>query len=147
MAVKLTDEQMKILEGVIHLSENFADQVYHIMQNHGLDKIEGCSLAVIVEPEALFTTKTIHFGHDINDDSGRISLAKGRKYVDEKFLPFGKNSTEYVMLFADEAVRRRIQADRKSEKPLPPDGLWVGGYCNDSPVDSRWEWDVNDSLS
>lgn len=147
MAVKLTDEQMKILEGVIHLSEDFADQVYHIMQNHGLDKIEGSCLTVSVEPEALFTTKVVSFGHDEDSDAGRLWLAKGRRYLNEQFLPFGKNSTEYLMLFASEAVRRRLQEDKAREKPLPPDGLWIGDPRNDCPVDRWWEWDVNDSLS
>lgn len=147
MAVKLTDEQMKVLEGLIHLSENFADQVYHIMQNHGLDKIEGSCLTVSVEPEALFTTKVVSFGHDEDNDAGRLRLAKGRRYLNEQFLPFGQNSTEYLMLFASEAVRRELQRRKQSEKPLPPDGLWIGDPRNDCPVDRGWEWDVNDSLS
>ena len=73
MAVKLTDEQLRILEGLIGFAESFADQAYHIMQNHGLDKIDGCTLSVTVEPIALFTTKTIAFGHDIDQDAGRLA--------------------------------------------------------------------------
>ena len=145
MAVKLTKEQQEILKDLMYVSGKFADQVLHIMQNHGLDKIKGCDLAIMVTPEHLFSTETVTFGHT-DTDAGRISLCKGRRTKDEPFLPFGKNSYEYELLFADEAVRSRIEKILHGEKPLPPDGLWVGADRNSDPVDG-WEWDLNDSLS
>lgn len=145
MAIKLTDDQIKIVESMVKLSQNFADQILHIMRNHGLDKVDGCFLNIAVAPELLFVTESVTYGID-GTDSGKITLTKGRRLENERFVPTGENSPEYEYLFADETVRSRMEKILQREKPLPPDGLWIGDPRNDSPVDS-WEWDINDSLS
>ena len=139
MAVKLTGKQQKILKDMMYISGKFADQILHIMQNHGLDKIEGCELQICVTPECLFTTEYVSFGHH-NTDSGRVQLCKGRRTANERFALTGKNSYEYELLFADEAVRRAMERGKPDEKPLPPDGMWLSDNYYDPPVDS-WEWD------
>ena len=147
MAVKLTEHQMNVVKEMVKLSGNFADQIYHIMENHGLNVIDGFTFAVSVNPANVYATKSICIGDSIHSDAGKIWLSKGRRSLGEKFEPFGKNSPEYELLFADEAVRSRMGKILHREKPLPPDGLWIGDDRNDPPVDCRWEWDVNDSLS
>ena len=145
MAIKLLDRQQEVMKHMVEFAEVFADQMLEIMKNHGLTKIDGCELTISVDPSCLFTTETIQFGRE-EKDSGVIHLAKGRRSSCEKFTPFGNNSAEYELLFADEAVRKAIEARLNREKPLPPDGLWIGDPRNDYPVDG-WELDVNDSLS
>ena len=145
MAIKLSDHQQEVMKHMVEFAEVFADQMLEIMMNHGLTKIDGCELTIRVDPRCLFTTEAVQFGRE-GTDSGVIRLAKGRRSFCEKFTPFDKNSAEYELLFADETVRKSIEARLNREKPLPPDGLWIGDPRNDYPVDG-WEWDVNDSLS
>ena len=144
MAVKLTDDQMKIVKGMMEYSQKFADQMLHVMKNHGLDKINGCYLRISVDPEMRFTTKMVQIGKDLADDFGKIDMSRGAYH--EKYTADGVNSPEYEYLFADEAVRRELAKILYPKKPLPPDGLWIGDSRNDPPVDG-WEWDLNDSLS
>ena len=144
MGIKLSDDQLKIVKGMTEFAEAFANSMLHIMENHGLDKIDGCRLMVIVDPKREFTARDIVVGESIGKDFGQICLTRGKG--DEKYEPLGKNSAEYELLFADEAVRSRMEKVLHREKPLPPDGLWVGDPRNDAPV-GNWEWDVNDSLS
>ena len=143
MAIKLTDEQLSAVKGMVEFAENMADQFMKIMEDHELDKVKGCRLTVTVIPSLLLTNKKVEVGFP-DTDFGCITLTKGRK--DEKFAATGTNSTEYELLFADEALRSRMEKVLHREKPLPPDGLWVGDDRNDPPVDCG-EWDLNDSLS
>lgn len=143
MAIKLTEDQLQIVEGMADFAKALASHFLTVMENHGLDQIEGCKLAISVDPSLHYTTCNIHIG-ELNSDFGHVSIAKGRK--DEKFEVYGTNSPEYEMLFADEATRKRMEKLLHREKPLPPDGLWIGDPRNDYPVGSR-EWDINDSLS
>lgn len=145
MSVKYTEEQLKAVKGLIEAAEAMSMQLLHIIKNHGLDSVEGCEIAISVVPENLFTTEFIQFGN-VNKDSGIIRLGKGRRSRNEKWVPFGSNSAEYELLFADEDLKRKLQESKTREKPLPPDGLWIGDDRNNPPVDG-WEWDVNDSLS
>ena len=143
MKCKLTADQMKVIKGMAEFAEASANQIYHIMENHGLDKIDGCRLTVTVTPENTFTMRNIVIGSP-DSEFGYIDLAMGEK--DDNYEPIGRNSAEYELLFANEAVRERMEKIVHREKPLPPDGLWVGSDRNSDPVDG-WEWDLNDSLS
>ena len=143
MGVKLTNHQFDVVKRMTGFCEAFANQLYHIMKNHGLDQIDGCSVSITVTPKHDYTTMDIVVGTP-DTDFGYIDLARGK--ADEKYAPIGKNSAEYELLFADEAVRSRMEKVLHREKPLPPDGLWVGSSRNSDPVDG-WEWDINDSLS
>ena len=144
MNLKLSDHQLKVVKTAAEMCEHFADQLLHIMKNHGLDKVEGMEFEIRVNPSMDFATEVINIGEDIQSDAGHMMLVKGKK--NEKFSPCGANSAEYELLFADETIRERFRNIVKGEKPLPPDGLWIGDPRNDPPVDSG-EWDVNDSLS
>lgn len=143
MAIKLSKGQQDSLKKMMGFCEVFADEILLIMRDHGLDKIQGCSVSINVNPHLPFLIEDVRFGQ-INSDSGIINLGKG--YLNETFTPYGRNSAEYELLFADEAVRKAIQEGLNRKKPLPPDGLWVGANNNSDPVDD-WEWDLNDSLS
>ena len=145
MGVKLSEKQLEVVKSMAEFAEVFAGQIYTIMQNHGLDKIEGCSLNINVDPSKHFTTMMIDIGQFYKSDFGHVCLARGKN--DAKYSLTNTNSAEYELLFADETLRDRMEKIVHGEKPLPPDGLWVGDSRNDSPVGDRWEWDVNDSLS
>jgi len=143
MAIDLTEQQLIAVKSMTEFAECFADQVRHIMKDHGLDKIDGCSLVIQVNPKHVLTGNSVYLG-TVNTDFGYIVLSKGVN--DEKYTAVGRNTPEYEYLFADEALRSRMDAAKKREKPLPPDGLWVGDSRNDPPVDCG-EWDIDDSLS
>ena len=134
MAVKLTDEQMQIVKGMAKICGNFADQLLHIIRNHGLDKVNGCYIGLDVDPHFHYCTESVVFGK-AHSDAGFVRLAKGEE--EDEFTPTGKNSAEYELLFADEAIRSTMAEVLGAEKPLPPDGLWVGDDRNSAPVDSR----------
>ena len=134
MSVKLSESQMTTLKSMIDIAENISDQFLHIMRNSGLDKIPGCDLWIHVQPELDFLTEHIQFGH-LNADTGKINLGKGK--YDERFSPFGKNSAEYELLFADDTIRAAIKKILDIKKPLPPDGLWIGNSDNEPPLDCR----------
>ena len=144
MGVRLTDEQLLTVKMMAQYMENFADQLYHIMQNHGLDKVDGFKVEIRVDPSCDYITKLIDIGNGIYNDSGFVRLTKGKG--EERYAPTGKNSAEYEWLFADPSLAERMQKIIHREKPLPADGLWVGDDRNDPPVDCG-EWDINDSLS
>jgi len=144
MAIKLTDDQLVIVKGMAEYMGNVADQLLHIMENHGLDKIKGFQVTIEVDPQFDFVAKQIKIGSKWNSDSGFVTLTKGKG--ENRYAPTGKNSPEYEILFADQETRVRMEKVLHREKPLPPDGLWVGDSRYDPPMDSR-EWDVNDSLS
>jgi len=144
MAVKLTDDQFETVKVMAELMGNFGDQLFHIMENHGLDKVKGFQVTLTVDPQFDYVLKQIIIGSKWNSECGHMTLTKGKG--ENKYAPTGKNSPEYEILFADQETRVRMEKVLHREKPLPPDGLWVGDSRYDPPVDSR-EWDVNDSLS
>lgn len=135
MEVKLTESQMATLKSMIEVSGIFADQILHIMRNSGMDKIDGSCLDIHVYPDAVFAPEVIVFG-TCGKDSGRILLTKGD--YNETFRPLGPfNSEEYELLFADETIREFIEKRSIDEKPLPPDGMWIGDNRNDPPLDDH----------
>lgn len=91
MATKLTSEQMDIVKGMVDFGKIFADQIMHIMKNHGLDKVPGCSLSIRVDPEFELTTETVVFGTEYMD-TGVLRLTKGK--FDKRFCPLGKNDPD-----------------------------------------------------
>ena len=117
MSVKYTDEQMEKIKGMIGFAEIFADQILLIMRNHGLDKVEGCNLMLNINPAYDYTTREIRFGNNVGEPSGCVHLSKGMHEKD--YSLFMANSPEYEDLFSPFKMAE--------EKPLPPDGLWIGG--------------------
>ena len=144
MGIALTEHQMMILKHMVRMTEAFGNSLIHIMRNHGLDKIEGCDITLQVSPKYKSLTQKIDVG-ERDTDFGFVSLIRGENR--EGYELWATCSEEYERLFDDEAIRAGRNPSQKAEKPLPPDGLWVGDSRNDPPVDNRWEWDVNDSLS
>jgi hypothetical protein len=141
--VKYTDEQLQVIKSMVEYAETFLNGLWHIMQNHGIDKVEGGGILLEINPESDLCTRRIEFGKS-NSDAGFVELTRGRS--EKAYVPVGTNSPEYEWLFADPAFAERMRQICKRAKPLPPDGLWIGDGRNDPPVDHR-EWDVNDSLS
>lgn len=133
MSVVYTAEQMKALKSMIEFTENFADQILYIMRHHGLDLADGCDLKIGINPNQKLVNRMISFGCSYKKDAGEITLTRGEK--DERYIPTGKNSPEYEILFATEEMAERIRQILQREKPLPPDGLWISSDDNPSPVD------------
>lgn len=140
MAIMLSDEQLGVVKQMLDYSMNFADQIYHIMENHGLTEMYGAELTIEVNPRYTGATKVVNFGRDIDYDCGHVELTRGKE--EKRYVPTGKNSPEYEYLFADPAIKERLRKIVDGEKPLPPDGLWIGDSRNDPPVDCGDE--VND---
>lgn len=127
MKIKFTEDQLQAVKGIIEFTELFCDQVWQIMVNHGLDKVKGCALHIDVDPELDLTTKSIHFGESCTD-AGSVFLSRGKE--EDHYAPFGTNSPEYELMFAQPAVKEMMQnilavKVGKHEKQTPPDGLWV----------------------
>ena len=134
--MKLTKEQQEVVKALVPIAGNMADQILSVMKNHELDKIDGCELTIDVRPEYLFSTEFIQFGN-VGKDSGIIRMGKGRRSSNEKWVPIGKNTAEYELLFADESIRSRMEEIMFGEKELPPDGLCVGDFDDSDPVVDR----------
>ena len=135
MAVKLTYEQMKVVDDMAKIMGNFADQLYHIIENHGLDQVKDFMVRLEVNPALDYMTRRIDIGISVNSDAGYVTLAKGKD--EAKYVPTGRNSPEYEYLFADPAVKDRMREIVSGKKPLPPDGLWIGNPNNDPVLDCR----------
>ena len=143
--IDYTDDQLKIVKAMMEMAENFTDQLWHIMENHGLNKKEGCGILIEINPKYPSFMKRIEFGEG-NSPSGYIELVKGES--DKYYVPTSNegNSPEYEFLFALPTLAKRMQKIADNAKPLPADGLWVGADYNSDHVDPG-EWDVNDILS
>ena len=131
--LKLSGKQYEAIKSLTAMTERFADEVLKFMQRTGLDKIHGCDLSVEVDPTYEHITKKIVFGKD-NDESevGKFEMVRGLE--DEKY-ELDTDSEEYEILFADEATKERIRTILNTEKPLPPNGLWLSAYDDPASVD------------
>ena len=137
----MTRDQLNTVKVLTEFCQNFADQVLKIMQNSGLDRIDGMGINVVIRPDLQFTTECISFGC-ASQEAGYFCMSKG--YEDEKFTLLGRNSAEYEKLFADPEVLERLQEAEPAEKPLPPDGLWISVYDDPPVLDSGR--DLNDEV-
>lgn len=131
--LKLSGKQYEAIKSLTAIAERFADEVLKFMQQTGFDKISGCELAVDVDPAYEHITKKIVFGNN-NDESevGKFEMVRGLE--DEKY-ELATDSKEYEILFADEATKERIRTILNTEKPLPPNGLWLSAYDDPASVD------------
>lgn len=143
MGIKLSESRMDDVKNLVSVAEAMAEQLYHIMENNGLVRVPGAGITISVEPRLQFTTKNISFGRK-GSDAGSVTLAKGR-YDDEYEVYGDGNSTEYEILFAKKELRERILRYIGKEKPLPPDGLWIGDDRYAPPVDRGVS--VNDGMA
>ena len=123
--VKLTDEQLEILKGIVMFTEAYCNQVYHIMQNHGLDKIDGCCIRVTVDPSYEMTNRNILLGNP-DSDFGYCNISRGKH--EDNYTLYGRNSCTYEEMFGqqqkmitDPDVETKIPA---ANVPLPEDGFW-----------------------
>lgn len=130
MEVQLTNEQLRTVKQMMEYAQAFCNQIYHIMENHGLDKIDGCSLIMTVDPKMDMVTRNIQMG--TGKEFGLVRMARGK--IDKKYMVYGNNSVEYELLFADDAIKQKMfEILDRNKKPNPPDGLWVGD-------DYKGEW-------
>lgn len=133
MGIKMTENQFTAVEQTVKIAEAMANQLLHIMENNGLTQVHGGNLIIRIVPGLKFTRQTVEFGYQ-SSDAGFVKLAKG--VYDEQFSPTGnENSAEYELLFANDTVKERMRRILFKEKPLPPDGLWIGDDRNNPPVD------------
>lgn len=136
MAVTLTDEQFLAVKSMAEYCEVFSDQLYKIMVDHGLDKVNGFMVDITVDPAMDFITKKIEIGKDYkNCSAGFIRLTRGKE--EDTYAPTGKNSAEYECLFANPEVAERMRNIVEKKSTLPADGLWIGDDRNDPPLDSN----------
>lgn len=122
--VRLTAEQLEVVKSMESFCEAFCNQIYHIMENHGLDKIEGCGVNMTIRPSLHYTARNITLGCP-ETDFGYCNISRGVE--EDSFTVYGKNSPVYELLFArnDELARKIREIMKLDEKPEAPDGLWV----------------------
>lgn len=133
MGIKMTDGQLTKTKQLVEIAEAMSDQLLRIMENHELTRIPGYQISISICPNNRFTTEMVRFGQ-VDSDAGFVALVKG--VYDEEFKATGRwNSAEYEFIFADKELRKRIRKYISKEKPLPPDGLWIGDDRNAPPVD------------
>jgi len=138
------------IKSLMFIAQNMCDQFKRIMLNHGLYD-EGLTFKIEINPSFLSFNQEVSLDKRWEDECGRdhfegINFYKepglGKKW---KYYP-ALSTPEYVRIFDSPAAGEGKHEGSSEEKPLPPDGLWIGSsYCS-APVDRR-EWDVNDSLS
>ena len=131
--VDLTEKQIVALKEMIDLAKDYSEATLQAMQESRINEIPGARLEVIVDPGCSFTVRVIKFGQ--SEESGHIEMAKGWK--DNDWSIYGKNSTEYEILFGRPETVRRIKEMLQAEKPLPPDGLWISRYDDPPVLDDR----------
>lgn len=131
--------QYEAVKIITEYCERVADNVLRMMTDHGLDRVNGMQMTINVDPALKYTTCAVAIGCKENMERGRSAgycmLARGKE--ENGYVPTGTNSPEYEQLFADDALRARMLACRKDEKPLPPDGLWLSAYDDYPAVDDR----------
>lgn len=123
--VTLTAEQLDVVKSMVVFCEAFCNQILHIMQNHGLDKVDGCRVSMTICPDRYYTTRNITLGSPDAEQFGYCNISRG--ISEEYYTVYGKNSPIYELLFArDEELARKLREFIKiEEKPVAPDGLWV----------------------
>lgn len=111
MAVKYTDEQLLRIREILEIGCCYADVLKKVVTEAGLDKVDGFSLEIHVEPRFESRQTEVTLGYSTRTDAGFVKLAKGED--DERYVPADKCSPEYGCLFipADVAERMRKVLD------------------------------------
>ena len=131
MAVKFSDEQMIVIKGLIEICENFADQIYHIMTNHGLD----APMKIEVDPNYTRICRIVEFGEICsNKGCGHIRLVKGKD--EYEFANVDRNSPEYECLLAGSEALKRAGRVIQKESGFIPDDLPFCDSGDNPAVDS-----------
>lgn len=123
MNVQYTKEQQEAVKNLCLLAGRFSDHLMKVMLDYELDKTDGCVMYIRIEPSAKLTQECVMFG-SLNEPAGHVSISRG--VYNDQYEPFGCNSPEYEKLFMDMKDNVWAEPVRKKEKPLPPDGLWIG---------------------
>lgn len=128
--VKYSAEQQKVAMQIVRLTQTFTNNMRRIMRNHGLDQVDGADLTITVVPSIKGCEQVVSFG-SVDSEAGYIVTAKGSEklrgtgYEDWHIADCEDNSREYEELLASQKLRKPCPEGKQSEKPLPPDGLWL----------------------
>ena len=126
----LTDGQKEIMKEIIQVNQIWLDHVKQMMINHGLwDK--GFVFRLSISPEATALTEEIKVYRTVVDGEAIYEESINRhKGTDELFKDWKTlspcTSREFIHLFDDEKSGAGSQDGKADEKPLPPNGLWIG---------------------
>ena len=131
----LDGEQMVAAKKLIEYAQRFADEVKAIMIHYKLWH-KGFDLKVIVDPQREILSEDVQFQRWVEDGEGMFRERIERVHDSEKWrtLPF-TTSREFIHLFDDKEDGTGSPEGKADEKPLPPNGLWVGADSNSDPVD------------
>ena len=135
----LNAEQMAVMKKLIEFGQNWADQVKTIMIHHGLWN-KNFEVKMTVKPAFEMFCETIEVSRNVTD---------GDAFYDEKIYRYKPNnkvqnvwdtmsyltSREFIHLFDAEEDGIGKKEGTASEKPLPADGLWIGGPGDTDTVD------------
>ena len=152
---KLTSRQMAVVREMVRMTEAFGNSLLHIMENHGLDGVDGCDIILQVCPKYVSITREINLGTR-DSDFGEATLIRGKE--DAYWKLSEPCSAEYARLFADEAFHAGKEKEGRNGNAVHSDSLWFCDGNPDAPLDRLGnpirfddlpgkEWDPNDSLS
>lgn len=127
---RLTYEQMKTVKSLIQFGQAWADQVMMIMKNSGLWE-KGFQFKCMVSPKASVLTEEVQFYRSVVDgDAIYDEEIERHKGVEANFTDWQTlspcTSREFIHLFDDKKSGAGSQDGKADEKPLPPNGLWIG---------------------
>lgn len=130
------DEAAKSL---IEISQSYCDQVRRILSNHGLYD-DGFKFVLSVDPRMTETTQEVSLTKYTEDENERIhfegiTFLKPAAYGSEWHICHTLSSPEYVSLFMGNPEGTGKHERGNTEKPFPPDGLWIGSDRYDPPLD------------
>ncbi len=122
MAVKYTDEQLLRIREILEIGCCYADVLKKVVTEAGLDKVDGFSLEIHVEPRFESRQTEVTLGYSTNTDAGFVKLTKGAD--DERYVPTDKCSPEYGCLFIPADVAKRMRKVLDGERAVPAGGVY-----------------------
>lgn len=135
----LDAEQMEVMKKMIGFCQIFAGQVKDIMVHHHLWH-KGFQVSINIDPRMDTLTEVVEVKRKVMDGKGiydeGIERFRGTDKMFNEWHTLGcETSREFIHLFDDKEDGAGSPEGKADEKPLPPNGLWVGADPNSDPVD------------
>lgn len=135
----LSKEQMEVMKKMIGFCQVFAGQIKDIMVHHHLWH-KGFTVNLQIDPRLETITESVAVKRKVVDGEGiyeeGIERFRGTHKIFNEWRTLGcETSREFIHLFDGEKDGEGSPERKADEKPLPPNGLWIGADPNSDPVD------------
>ena len=137
----LTSKQMETMKKMIGFCQIFAGQIKDIMvHSHVWHK--GFKVQIEIDPSLDYFTEWITVTRKVIDGDAiyteQIDRMCGKAFDFKEWKTNEFTTTrEFIHLFDDEKDGTGKEERKTDEKPLPPNGLWIGSDFNSDYVDCR----------